>query len=41
MAKFVPDELERAGKAGVKAAAIISSGFSEEPGDTEPGSRPT
>ena len=32
-AKFVPDELERAGKAGVKAAAIISSGFAEEPGE--------
>lgn len=32
-AKFVPDELERCGKAGVKAAAIISSGFAEEPGE--------
>jgi acetate---CoA ligase (ADP-forming) len=32
-AKFVPEELERCGKAGVKAAAIISSGFAEEPGE--------
>ena len=32
-AKYVADELERCGKAGVKAAAIISSGFAEEPGD--------
>ncbi len=32
-AKFVPDELERCGKTGVKAAAIISSGFAEEPGE--------
>jgi acyl-CoA synthetase (NDP forming) len=32
-AKFVADELERCGKAGVKAAAIISSGFAEEPGE--------
>ncbi len=31
-AKFVADELERCGKAGVKAAIIISSGFAEEPG---------
>ena len=33
-AKFVAAELERCGKAGVKAAIIISSGFSEEPGET-------
>lgn len=33
-AKFVADELERCGKAGVKAAIIISSGFAEEPGET-------
>lgn len=33
-ARFVPDELERCGKAGVKAAIIISSGFAEEPGET-------
>ncbi len=32
-AKFVAAELERCGKAGVKAAIIISSGFSEEPGE--------
>ncbi len=32
-AKFVAEELERCGKAGVKAAAIISSGFAEEPGE--------
>ena len=32
-AQFVVDELERCGKAGVKAAAIISSGFAEEPGE--------
>jgi acyl-CoA synthetase (NDP forming) len=32
-AKFVADELERCGKAGVKAAAIVSSGFAEEPGE--------
>ncbi len=31
-AEFVPDELERCGKAGVKAAVILSSGFAEEPG---------
>jgi acyl-CoA synthetase (NDP forming) len=33
-AKFVPEELERCGKAGVKAAIILSSGFAEEPGET-------
>lgn len=32
-AKFVASELEACGKAGVKAAAIISSGFAEEPGE--------
>ncbi|MGE0701954.1 MAG: CoA-binding protein, partial [Hyphomicrobiaceae bacterium] len=32
-AQFVPTELEACGKAGVKAAAIISSGFAEEPGE--------
>ncbi len=29
-AEFVPDELERCGKAGVKAAVILTSGFAEE-----------
>ena len=33
-AKFVPQELERCGKAGVKAAIILSSGFAEEKGET-------
>lgn len=32
-AKFVAEELERCGKAGVGAAIILSSGFAEEPGD--------
>lgn len=32
-AQFIPDELERCGKAGVKAAVILSSGFAEEPGE--------
>lgn len=32
-AKFVASELEACGKAGVRAAAIISSGFAEEPGE--------
>ncbi|MFV0295234.1 MAG: acetate--CoA ligase family protein [Hyphomicrobiaceae bacterium] len=32
-AKFVAQELEACGKAGVKAAAIVSSGFAEEPGE--------
>jgi len=36
-AEFVPAELERCGRAGVKAAVILSSGFAEEPG--EPGLR--
>jgi len=29
-AKFVPDELERCGQAGIRAAVILSSGFAEE-----------
>jgi acyl-CoA synthetase (NDP forming) len=33
-AEFVPDELERCGRAGVKAALILSSGFAEARGDT-------
>ena len=33
-AQFMPDELERCGKAGIKAAVILSSGFAEEPGET-------
>jgi acyl-CoA synthetase (NDP forming) len=32
-AEFVPDELERCGRAGVKAAVILTSGFAEEPGE--------
>ena len=32
-AKYVPAELERCGKTGIRAAAILSSGFAEE-GDT-------
>jgi acyl-CoA synthetase (NDP forming) len=31
-AEFVPDELERCGRAGVKAALIITSGFAEQSG---------
>ena len=31
-AKFVVEELERCGRAGVKAVVILSSGFAEEPG---------
>ena len=31
-AEFIPDELERCGRTGVKAAVILSSGFAEEPG---------
>lgn len=31
-AKYVPEELERCGAAGIKAALILSSGFAEEPG---------
>src|SRR5438270_4138418 len=33
-AKFVPQELENAGKAGIRAAIILSSGFAEEKGET-------
>lgn len=33
-ARFVPDELERCGAAGIKAVVIPSSGFAEEPGET-------
>jgi acyl-CoA synthetase (NDP forming) len=32
-AEFVPEELERCGRAGVKAVVIPSSGFAEEPGE--------
>jgi acyl-CoA synthetase (NDP forming) len=32
-AQYVPAELERCGRAGVKAAVILSSGFAEEPGE--------
>jgi acetate---CoA ligase (ADP-forming) len=32
-AVFVPAELERCGRAGIKAAVILSSGFAEEPGE--------
>src|SRR2546423_12658139 len=35
-AKFVPQELENCGKAGIKAAIILSSGFAEEQGETGP-----
>lgn len=35
-AKFVPEELERCGKAGIKAALILSSGFAEEASETGP-----
>src|SRR3977135_3102411 len=35
-AKFVPQELENCGKAGIKAAIIFSSGFAEEKGETGP-----
>jgi len=35
-AKFVPQELERCGAAGVKAAIILSSGFAEEKGEAGP-----
>jgi len=33
-APFVPDALEDCGRAGVRAAQVISSGFAEEPGGT-------
>jgi len=32
-AAYVPAELERCGRAGIKAAIILSSGFAEEPGE--------
>lgn len=32
-AQFIPEELERCGRAGVRAAVILSSGFAEEPGE--------
>src|SRR5438045_6292346 len=35
-AKFVPQELENCGKAGIKAAIVLSSGFAEERGETGP-----
>src|SRR6476661_5597954 len=35
-AKFVPQELENCGMAGIKAAIILSSGFAEERGETGP-----
>src|SRR5256714_1770896 len=35
-AKFVPQELENCGKANIKAAIILSSGFAEEKGETGP-----
>jgi acetate---CoA ligase (ADP-forming) len=31
-AQYIPAELERCGRAGIKAAVILSSGFAEEPG---------
>lgn len=36
-ARFVPEELERCGKAGVRAAVILSSGFAEEAGEAGAG----
>ena len=39
-AKFVPQELENCGKAGIKAAIILSSGFAEEKGETGPALEP-
>ena len=35
-AQYIPAELERCGKAGIKAAVILSSGFAEEPGEAGP-----
>src|SRR3954452_5697181 len=35
-AKVVPQELERCGAAGIRAAIILSSGFAEEKGETGP-----
>jgi acetate---CoA ligase (ADP-forming) len=36
-AKHVPEELERCGKAGVKSAVVLSSGFAEASGDAGAG----
>ena len=36
-AKHVPEELERCGKAGVRSAVVLSSGFAEAPGDAGAG----
>jgi acyl-CoA synthetase (NDP forming) len=33
-AQYIPAELERCGKVGIKAAVILSSGFAEEPGES-------
>jgi acyl-CoA synthetase (NDP forming) len=33
-AQYIPAELERCGRAGIKAAVILSSGFAEEPGES-------
>jgi acyl-CoA synthetase (NDP forming) len=35
-AEFIPDELDRCGRVGVKAAVILSSGFAEETGGDGP-----
>jgi acetate---CoA ligase (ADP-forming) len=35
-AQYVPAELERCARAGIKAVYILSSGFAEEPGETGP-----
>ncbi|MGH6725150.1 MAG: acetate--CoA ligase family protein [Pseudolabrys sp.] len=32
-AAYVPEELDRCGRAGVKSAVVLSSGFAEEPGE--------
>ena len=36
-AKHVPAELERCGKAGVRSAVVLSSGFAEAPGEAGAG----
>jgi acyl-CoA synthetase (NDP forming) len=36
-AKHVPEELERCGKAGVRSAVVLSSGFAEAPGEAGAG----
>jgi acyl-CoA synthetase (NDP forming) len=33
-AQYISDELERCGRAGIKSAVILSSGFAEEPGES-------